>query len=239
MRSTIRQGITAGTHEAVSFNAATTSASPAVNIGPGQFSNASGPIPTLNFGSTASPGQTFNISASTGIGGQFALIQLVNFTTNRTLTSGAQVAKTTGGSLALDDGMSGDGYPQLGGSEYIETLEAGYTGSFAVSDIPAVGLDNMTNGISTNQQFQTFLMYRPPGNASIWVTLQQIVWNWNGQATLTNGIWPVPSPVSTPQFAQNPRAAAVPRYRRGEPASHSSNTSERSGETQCQPSNEI
>jgi hypothetical protein len=58
----------------VTFNGATTMTSPAINVGDqGQF-----PAPTvgLNFGyqnPNNDPGITFNVSATTGVGGQLAL----------------------------------------------------------------------------------------------------------------------------------------------------------------------
>jgi hypothetical protein len=57
-------------------------------------------------------------------------------------------------------------------------------------DLPAVGLSGTNlSSVSTNQQFQMFLMYQPSSTNSIWVTLQQVHWNWAATIAFANGAW--------------------------------------------------
>ena len=43
--------------------------------------------------------------------------------------------------------------------------------------------------ISANDSFNGYLVYKPVGTNSIWVTLKKIRWGWSGAATKTNGAW--------------------------------------------------
>ena len=39
-------------------------------------------------------------------------------------------------------------------------------------------------------QFQTYLMYKPAGENSIWIPLKKMTWFWSGEATKgTNDVW--------------------------------------------------
>ncbi len=62
-----------------------------------------------------------------------------------------------------------------------------------------------SSGLMTNQQFTTYLMYMPPGNGSIYVTLNTLNWNWAAVASLQGGTWTVPSAQAT--YSQNPTGA--------------------------------
>ena len=66
-----------------------------------------------------------------------------------------------------------------------------------MSDTPAVRLgrlDNVlalvtpvstpaTSSISRSDEFRSYLMYRPAGVGSIWITLRKMTWHWKGAAS--------------------------------------------------------
>lgn len=182
----------------VTFSGATTKTIPAINVGDqGQF--APGTI-ALNFGyekTAMDPAITFNMSVNTTVGGQAALTQLVMFTTSYTKADGTQPQRTSGSAYVMDDGNTNVAqYASI-----IVSLQPG-TSEWTEVDLPSIELTNLT-AVTTNQQFQTYLMYRPPSINSIWVTLQTMTWNWNGAANRAqDGTWSVNSNGSS--FSQNP-----------------------------------
>jgi hypothetical protein len=58
-------------------------------------------------------------------------------------------------------------------------------------------------------------MYLPPEANSIWVTIQEMNWGWNGSTTLSGSNWrPVQS--NSPAFTANPtgeRSSILPQWR--------------------------
>jgi hypothetical protein len=186
----------------VEFNGQTTTLVPPINITTGQGSAA-----TLSFGNSGgdlTDGITYNMNVSTTIGGNFALLQLVNYANTYTLASGGQSASTSNGVFVLDNGASSDGYPQYDGKSGIVQVPSPGA-SWTLVDDPNVTFAGAT-AVTVTQQFQTYLMYQPPYASSIWVTLQMMNWNWNGQSAFTNGAWTAPTafPTGSTAFSQNP-----------------------------------
>ena len=71
------------------------------------------------------------------------------------------------------------------------------TGWFA--DSPAFGLSGNKAVAIPTDIFTGYLMYRPVGTESIWVTLREVSWSWSGAATkATNGVWNLDSGYPTP-----------------------------------------
>lgn len=64
----------------------------------------------------------------------------------------------------------------------------GSTGTAA--DGPNTGsfLATMTE-VEINEHFGTWMMYRPPGDGSVFVPLKKIKWSWYGKAQKTGGTW--------------------------------------------------
>ena len=44
-----------------------------------------------------------------------------------------------------------------------------------------------------DDEFENYLMYRPDGDNSIWVTLKVIEWDWDASATCTDAHWTLDS----------------------------------------------
>ena len=187
----------------VEFSGATTTNVPAVSIAVAQNG-----VVTLGFGSSGAPqsdGITFNMNLSTTIGGKFALLQLVNFADTNTFPSGAPSVSSSKNLYVLDNGASSNGFPQYNGMGGIIPADPNAQPSWSLVDDPNVAFTG-ASGVSVTQQFKTYLMYQPPNANSLWVTLQLMSWNWNGQSALANGVWPTPTafPPGVPTFSPNP-----------------------------------
>jgi hypothetical protein len=163
-------------------------------------------------------GITFNTSPAitTTFGGTFAWLQLVNRVNTFTFADGSTKTLNSNG-FALDNGKSANGQPQYDSSGgYLYPFNPGQKGALpSPPDLPAVSLSGTNlSSVTTNQQFQMFLVYQPSSanNNSIWVTLQQVNWNWSATIALANGAWGMPTGTS---FSANPagvRSASLPQW---------------------------
>jgi hypothetical protein len=161
-------------------------------------------------------GITFATSPAitTTFGGTFAWLQLVNRVNTFTFTNGAPQTLNSDG-FVLDNGRSANGQPQYNSNNgWLYPFNPGQKGALpSPVDLPAVGLSGTSlSSVTTNQQFQMFLMYQPSGANSIWVTLQQVNWNWAATIAFGNGAWGTPT---NPSFAANPtgtRSASLPLW---------------------------
>jgi hypothetical protein len=117
--------------------------------------------------------------------------------------------------FVLDNGGSANGQPQYNsGSGWLFVFSPGQKGNLASPpDLPAIGLSGTNlSSVATTQQFQMFLMYQPSSANSIWVTLQQVNWNWAATIAFANGAWGMPTGTS---FSANPtgvRSASLPQW---------------------------
>lgn len=58
------------------------------------------------------------------------------------------------------------------------------------NDSPGSGLVASTNRKTVDDSFECYLMHKPTGGDSIWVSLQKVNWYWKGDAKLsTQGVW--------------------------------------------------
>jgi hypothetical protein len=70
------------------------------------------------------------------------------------------------------------------------------------SDAPALALSAPYVSESKNDAFQTYLIYRPNGADSIWVTVGKLSWSWSGTATVRRNAWSLTA--SSAPFPVNP-----------------------------------
>ncbi len=203
--------------QALTFNGVTTTATPAITFSPTYLGG-----PSMNFGTPGVNGAqdldgiTFATSPAitTTFGGTFAWLQLVNRVNTFTFTNGAPQTLNSDG-FVLDNGRSANGQPQYNSNNgWLYPFNPGQKGALpSPVDLPAVGLSGTSlSSVTTNQQFQMFLMYQPSGANSIWVTLQQVNWNWAATIAFGNGAWGTPT---NPSFAANPtgtRSASLPLW---------------------------
>jgi Carboxypeptidase regulatory-like domain len=129
-------------------------------------------------GPERSPTRSLGYSAA-----KCVLSKLASDTAIRAYADSAEVESTNGAYL-LDDG--GDPNPQYGPPE---PVSAAHPGKITDNDTPAVwptgpNADN-TIRLQKTDSFKTYLMYKPFGDNSIWVTLQVINWSLSRSATKT------------------------------------------------------
>ena len=74
------------------------------------------------------------------------------------------------------------------------------------SDAPAVALRSPFASVSKSDAFLTYLIYRPNGADSIWVTAGRLAWAWSGTAVPHGRGWSVSA--ASPPFPANPKGDA-------------------------------
>ncbi len=168
----------------------TTTNSPAVNVSTNYWTGEE-TNHWMHFGNETSPGITWTglVATAAGGSGEIGFIQLIqeegrSVESNGTawvLSSSNQfVLDGTPPAILYDDGP--EAHKSIGDSdaEYIDS-----------NDTPGINLDSpeydlVSADISNN--FRVYLMYRPTGIDSIWVTLRKMEWYWHGAVT-NNGGW--------------------------------------------------
>lgn len=129
----------------------------------------------------SSAGMSFQaqVTAPAGGDGRLAYVQLVNGRFHVDNADGTSFdLKSTGGNWVAD----GPPVP-YGGADGIVQF-SGLTATIANSDLPALPtIQDSQIRVDASFDFQTFLMYQPPGANSIWVTLQEIDWGWSAVVT--------------------------------------------------------
>jgi hypothetical protein len=165
--------------------------------------------------STNDPGMTYKVTASTSFdGSSFAWVQLTTTSQTDTKIDGSPVNVSVP-NYVLDDNPNNNstGYPQYGGQKNIAVFSTAGSASFSTNDSPISSLAPY-NAFNRTDKFQTYLMYLPPGANSIWVTIQEMDWGWNGSTTLSGSGWgPVQS--NSPAFTANPtggRSTTLPQW---------------------------
>jgi hypothetical protein len=159
----------------------TTSNTPPVNVGNNGFVAHD----TLHFGTNGAAGQVgikWDGFATTPAGGagEIQFCQLVK-THRRFITDGDVHQKISSANSFVHDSPT-----PYGGLKV--TIGSGLTGSISRDDSPASGVPG-NRRISVDDHYKMFLMYKPDGADSIWVTLRVLEWNWKGIATKTGGVW--------------------------------------------------
>jgi hypothetical protein len=62
-------------------------------------------------------------------------------------------------------------------------------GNHTAFDDPSQSFEPMVTSYSVAENFETYLLYRPPGAGSVYVPLHIYRWEWGGVATLSGGSW--------------------------------------------------
>jgi hypothetical protein len=173
--------------------------------------NVDASTPTLNFGynpsfNNGSPRITYNMQATTGYGGGFALLQLINLANSFTLASNGHVGnQNTGANVYVLDTTPSNTIPQFGDTNGVVISPGGQSTSFTLNDGPFLGLTSNYASVTASENFQTYFMYQPQTAGAICVTLGLINWSWGGTATASNGSWSV----SATSFTPSPAGATV------------------------------
>jgi len=116
---------------------------------------------------TAGINFTYSVTNTYGFGGQISGTQLIV----PTYTYDGVVSNPTGGAYWLDNVV-----------DYESPVPVGTT--WIAIDAPAEVLTSAHETAAISGNFQMFLMYMPPA-PSIWVTLDQVDWNWTATAART------------------------------------------------------
>ena len=127
---------------------------------------------------TDTNGITWTAYVESPIGGSIAFTQLVNSDCIFTYPTGRSLELSTRGEFMLDTNTQ---YA----NEYLPI--AANTGAILISTDSPGGPVGSGNHVSNTGYFETFLMYKPDGLDSIWVTLRQLHWWWSGDASPLSG----------------------------------------------------
>ena len=166
-----------------SFTSQTTTANPPVSVGPSPTDLS---IPcSLNYGAVGNPGITFTgqVTAPQGGEGQIAITQAINTCRRWRDNAGVVSTRSSNGNYISDNKENtndGAGYVK---DESLWPIGDDATETTTSEDCPAFALDQNHNWAYAYDQFKTYLVYRPKGDDSIWVTLSVIEWSWGGSAS--------------------------------------------------------
>jgi hypothetical protein len=185
----------------LSWNGATTTLSPAINIA----AQTNGGPPLMQFGylipanedpKTVYPGIEYNadVKIPTGYAGQLALTQLVNASRTRRRPDGTSLTYSTGGSYVLDTKELYATLNLVEGQEAVARIS---------DDLPGVSLNLGFSSVSVNDRFQAYLEYKPDTPNSIWVTLGVFNWDWSAVANFTDS-WTIDTTPAITHYSVNP-----------------------------------
>ncbi len=130
------------------------------------------------------------VSSSTPFSGGANIVQLVNASRSLSASYGGQ-QQTTGGQFWLDNSHL------YFSSDFV--LSAGtatpYSNNIRFFDQPGYGLNNLTGAdlCSIVDYFKDYIVFKPDGGGSIYVTLGRILWDWSASTTKINGVWSNPT----------------------------------------------
>jgi hypothetical protein len=163
-----------------------------------------GPLNGDGFAATA------NVALDAGeTGSNIGYIQLVN--TLHTFT-GSNQQKSSGGSFTLDlpPGASA-GQIFVQGPQSLPPSQKNVEFDYPTVDTPAFSPFLSDTQLTASDSFQTYLMYQPPGQNSIWVTLGMLQWNWSATATKGTSGWTASG--SNPGNPSGSAGSAVPMWK--------------------------
>ena len=141
--------------------------------------------------------------------GSVQVVDLCNSYTLRTMKNGTKTVKTSSGRYLLDD-MPGNvpnpvpvgGVVMAAGPSAANTSAANALYDSPSAILPATG---PIMRVAASDQFIAYLMYKPAGANSIWVTVQTMVWSWSGSAKYSYG--PKLGPKTGATYSKAPKAA--------------------------------
>ncbi len=92
---------------------------------------------------------------------------------------------------------------------------AGNTGS--PTDSPGIGLNGLRK-INIDNKWKMYLMFKPSGDDSSWVSLREVNWRWRAEAEIINGNW-ILGPHTDPDNPQDSNTLDFPIWVRAIPSS--------------------
>jgi hypothetical protein len=116
-------------------------------------------------------------------GGQWAFCQVVN-SHRKYVLNAVEFPNPINGKLALDSsrpppdfeyGMYALGVPN---PAYVSRVECGQTWH-EMNDSPSMAGNIAVTAVDVNDEFETFILYRPSGDHSLWVSLRRVEWHFS------------------------------------------------------------
>lgn len=157
----------------------TTSADPPVGIRDG----------ILVFGKVGSLGiqWTAEVTPTPGGTGHIAYLQTTDFLVRTTDGGNITRKATSDGKYVIDNKNSNAASPLY--YENAVPVNANQEKKYTHGDAPNVSAPVDYKFVSIDHKFNLYLMYKPAGTDSIWVCLDNIVWNCKGSASKAGGTW--------------------------------------------------
>ena len=131
---------------------------------------------------------TLNVNSIQPFSGDANIIQLVNASRSVSAPYEGQLS-TTGGQFWLDNQQF-----YFGGANPVNPPSIPYA-YLEFTDMPGYGLNPITGSdlCSIVDYFKDYVVFKPAGSGSIYVTLGRISWDWSASTTKTNGVWSTPT----------------------------------------------
>jgi hypothetical protein len=138
-------------------------------------------------GNAGAMAYNLTVNSIAPFGGGANIVQLVNASRSLSASYGGEQS-TTSGQYWLDT----DGFYFNGDSSIFSPL---YYNSMEFLDQPGYGLNNLTGAdlCSIVDSFKDYIVFKPGGNNSIYVTLGRVLWSWSASTSKTNGVWSSPT----------------------------------------------
>ncbi len=123
------------------------------------------------------------VTAPVNGAGKIGFTQLINYDRKKTDNGGNPWKITSGGSFYLDSDLGIQYNGDMTGGVAIAATSSAQMNGWRFADSPGNALEATDQNSSANDSFHLYLMYRPDGADSIWVTLQRANWSWKGETT--------------------------------------------------------
>ena len=130
----------------------------------------------------------FSVSSIAPFSGSANVVQLVNASRAVSAPYGGQQS-TTGGQFWLDNTRF------YFGSDFPINSGTSFHNNFEFFDQPGYGLNPITGAdlCSIVDSFKDYVVFKPDGPNSIYVTLGRVFWDWSASTSKTNGVWSNPT----------------------------------------------
>jgi hypothetical protein len=149
----------------------------------------------LQLGDNSGAGQMqygLHVNSIAPFGGDANIVQLVNASRSvADTTHGGGQQQTTGGEFWLDNS---DPYFSSG----IAIFPPSYSNYVLFMDQPGYGLNYIfgaypVNLCAINDSFKDYIIFKPSGNNSIYITLGRVVWSWSANTSKSTSGWSIPT----------------------------------------------
>jgi hypothetical protein len=91
-------------------------------------------------------------------------------------------------------------------------LAGGQTATLYASDSPCMSINGPHRRFVVEESFRHFLMYKPPGDDAIWVTLKQGSWGWTADTRRDGAAAEWSTPVGSMEAVRTWDSAHLPRW---------------------------